>query len=154
MNGQQKPINRAVKGLAYGLVVGWAVGMLSWALMISFVPPEDVKLSERWEQGQVTVWERLAYAPLVAIPWAIAGGMAGGVIGLMGGWLEVVTVFVGMIGGIWGSLLLNLSDGWIVLVMPSYAFIGTFMGLAVGCLVRLVSMLFIALVDPDNWTTR
>jgi hypothetical protein len=80
--------------------------------------------------------------------------MAGGVIGLMGGWLEVVTVFVGMIGGIWGSLLLNLSDGWIVLVMPRYAFIGTFMGLAVGCLVRLVSMLFIALVDPDNWTNR
>jgi hypothetical protein len=141
MSSEQKTSNKAVKGLAYGLVVGWMVGMLWWAsLMIAFGPSVAVTHdSEGWHERQITVWSRLVNAPLVAIPWAIVGGIVGAVIGWRGGWLEIVTVFGGMIGGICHSLLLNVFDGWLALTMPINAFVGTFIGLAGGCLVRLVS---------------
>jgi hypothetical protein len=146
MSSQQTAINRAGKGLAYGHFVGWVVGMLWWICLIVFVGPSKVIFNGPGasHEGQATVWASLVLAPMAAIPWAIAGAMVGLVIALMGGWLEVVTVFVGMIGGIWGSLLLNLY-GLHAFQMLFNAFVGTFVGLAVGCLVRLVITLFKAL---------
>jgi hypothetical protein len=140
MSNEQKTAIKPVKRARYGLVVGWMVGML-WhvSMVVAFAAMSyGTRNSEVavWHQGEPTVWSTLAIGPLVAIPWAIVGGMVGAVIGSK---VELLSVLLGLLGGICLSLLGNPFDGWLTVTVPIGAFVGTFIGLAGGCLISLVS---------------
>lgn len=138
---RRKTGRRVATGLAYGLLVGSVVGVLSYtSLGIAFGPGGDL-----YEHGGVIrvehfypILERLAGMQGMAVPWAVVGAVVGVIIGWLGGWLEAITSSLGMIGGICFVLSTSLFDGWLALTMPFYAFVGTWIGLAVGLLVRLV----------------
>jgi hypothetical protein len=126
MTNQQK----VIRGLTFGLVAGWVVGMLWWAaLAISFA----------WHDEDVSHFRMVVYAPLMAIPWGVVGGVVGAVIGWKGGRLEVLTSFLGMVCGLGLLLALEYFDGWLTITMPLAAFLGTFAGLAAGGIGRVVS---------------
>lgn len=143
---------RAVKGLGYGAAAGWAVGMLWWvALMVAFGPSVAVTHdSDGWHEQQITVLDNCIYAPVAAIPWAVVGGGVGLAIGCFGGWLEVATSALGLVGGIAFSLLASPFDGWLALTMPVNAFVGTAAGLAVGGLVRVARKLAVSQSRQNN----
>lgn len=92
---------RALKGLGYGAVTGWAVGLIWWvALMIAFGPGSTITHdSDGWHEQKISVLDNCVYAPIAALPWAVVGGAVGLAIGWFGGWLEVATSALGMLGG-------------------------------------------------------
>jgi hypothetical protein len=125
---------KVTRGLAFGLVAGWVVGMIWWtALVISLGPSVAVTHDgDGWHEEHTTILGHVAYAPLMAIPWGVVGGVVGAVIGWKGGWLEVLTSFAGTVCGLGMVLALGDFDGWLTFTMPPAAFLGTFLGLAVG----------------------
>jgi len=82
----ETPTNWSRKGLAYGLLIGWIVGMLWWlSLVIVFgLQPSVVAVtadSTGRHETQVTVLERFTLVPVRAIPWAVIGGVVGAAVG-------------------------------------------------------------------------
>jgi hypothetical protein len=143
MNNQLKPSVRLSRGFAYGLVIGWVVGIVWWvSLAIYFGPSGQTFIHDGIaEETHISVLSRCLQAPMIAAPWALVGSVVGAGIGWAGGWLEIVACFVGMSGAIGlqlSQLSHNLIDGWLAFTMPVHAFVGTIIGLAVGCVVRLL----------------
>jgi len=140
--GERPNVNgRVVTGLAYGLLAGWIVGVLSWtSLAIAFGPTGDTYIHGGVKEvyNFRPVLETLADIRWTVAPWAVVGAVAGAIIGRLGGWLEAATSFLGMLGGICFALSNSPFDGWLALAMPICAFTGTGIGLAGGLLVTLV----------------
>jgi hypothetical protein len=143
MSDNQSYAHRVAKGLVFGFAVGWIAGVVWWAsLMISFGPSARVSYhGDIRHEEEIPVLSTLIFAPVVAIPWGVVGGIAGSVIGLGGGWLEVITTIGGMIGGIQFTLVTHPFDGWLTLTMPINAFIGAFFGLIIGFSIKLGIMI-------------
>ena len=86
MADQKRTTTGATKGLAYGLLIGWATGMFWWAsvVVIFGLEPAVVTVitdSTGRHETQVTVWERIALVPFRAMPWAVIAGVVGAIIG-------------------------------------------------------------------------
>ncbi len=138
MSEQPKTMGRTSRGLLYGVIVGWIVGMLWWSSLAMALGPSTrvtIIAGERRETEE-PVSKLVAAAPLVAVPWAVVGALAGAVIGWTGGWLEIVACFLGMFAGIGFLLSTGPIDGWLVLSMPLVAWTGAAGGLVLGRLIR------------------
>jgi hypothetical protein len=136
INGAPRRLGRSA---LLGLGLGWLAGMLWWCGLVSAFGPSVIVTHDEhgWQEREIPVLHRLSYVPLVAIPWAVIGG----VIGLVAGWLRSYLVptaaIIGMLlGGAW-ALANHPFDGWLALEMPLYCFIGSFWGLAVGAAAAL-----------------
>ena len=137
---------RVVTGLAYGLLVGWIVGILSWtSLAIALGPSGDSydHVGVKHVEHFYPVLEMLANIRWTVVPWAVVGALAGAIIGRIGGWIEAITSLLGMIGGIGLVLSTSRFDGWLAITVPIYAFIGAGAGLVGGLLVRHVIIRFV-----------
>jgi hypothetical protein len=107
-----------------GTFLGWLIGMLWWAGLIVVGTHEGEWLSK--------VVSLLVYAPLVAIPWAVIGLVAGVVAWAVRGPWVVVASGLGLFGGGVYSLTSSPFDGWLALTMPVYCLGGALAGVAVG----------------------
>ena len=122
--------------LLLGALVGCVAGMLWWAgLVVAFGPSTEVTIGSRgFEQRKITVLSRLVYAPLVALPWAVVGVVAGGATaGVRGPWVPVATALGLFAGGVY-SLANSPFDGWLAITMPIWCLGGALGGIAVGAL--------------------
>ena len=131
--------HKTITGLAYGLLTGWIVGVLSWTFLAIALGPSG----DTYDYGGVKhvehfypTLEMLANIRWTVVPWAVVGTVVGAIIGGIGGWLEAITSLLGMVGGICLVLSTSLFDGWLALTMPVYAFMGTGIGLAGGLFIR------------------
>lgn len=121
-----------------GLIAGWLVGMLWWAgLMIAFFGPSIATTFE------------LVKAPLVAAPWGVVGLMVGAVNWLVRGFWVPAAAALGTVGGGVYSLATSPFDGWLALTMPVSCFAGTIVGLVVGCVCGVASILWAGPSDRD-----
>jgi hypothetical protein len=131
---------RAAKGTLVGLVGGWLIGALWWiVLAISLGPSTSIwSDSTGWHEETITVFQRAASAPLVAIPWAVVGAIVGLAGGLLGDRWTPLLAFLGMMVGGGFVVLTAPLDGWLTLTMPVFSLGGTFIGLVLGILVSVV----------------
>lgn len=106
-----------------GLLLGWLIGMLWWAGLVIALEPYVVTH---------TVFSLLAGAPLVAIPWAVVGMVAGAVTWAVRGLWVPVASGLGVLGGGVYSLASPPYDGWLALTMPVCCLGGVLLGVAVG----------------------
>lgn len=86
MTERQGMTSGPARGLAYGLPIGWATGMLGWASLVVIIGLEPAVVavitdSTGRPETQVTVWDRFALVPLQATPWAVIAGVVGAIIG-------------------------------------------------------------------------
>jgi hypothetical protein len=117
-----------------GLISGFIAGMLWWAgLMIAFGPSAVVTgQNGQIVERQISVVSRLVYAPLVALPWAIAGMIVGTVSNFVCGyWVPALAALGTIAGGVY-SLETSPFDGWLALTMPIDCLLGTFVGMLLG----------------------
>lgn len=130
---------RAAKGLLLGLLAGYVVGIVWWCcLAMAFGPSIAITQDVRgYHEEEITVLDRMVYAPLVAIPWAVVGCIAGLVLGGVGDWIGIAITGLGTIGGMCYALATNPFDGRLTLSMPIDSIVGTFAGLGVGGLVAM-----------------
>src|SRR5438270_5098999 len=115
------------RGILVGVGTGWLVGMLWWSgLMVTFGPSVAVTHdSTGWHERQITVWDRLRYAPLTAVPWAVVGGIVGAAAGRLGGYAVPLASLAGTVAGGVYVLATTPVDGWLALTMPGYCLAGT-----------------------------
>jgi len=123
-----------------GALAGWATGMLWWAgLMVAFGPSTVVTTgSGGLEEREITVLSRLRYAPLVAIPWAVVGLVAGAVWSAVRGPWVPAGAGLGVVAGGGYSLATSPLDGWLAMTMPVCCLGEALTGIAVGALVGVV----------------
>jgi len=146
VTGKRSRPRRSATGLAYGLLIGWVVGILCWtSLAIAFGPTGST-----YEHGGVIrvehyypVLERLAQIRWTVVPWAVVGAIVGAIVGWIGGWLEIITCLVGMVSGIFVAISGAPFDGWLALTIPIYAFAGIGIGVVVGAVIRAVIKVFV-----------
>lgn len=128
MTAQPSRGKKAVKGLLFGLVVGWIIGILCWTIcMIAYGP----------SPGEMSRVRMVNLIVGLAIPWAIGGGVFGAISGWIGSWLVMAMTFAGMLAGSCLPLAGN-PDGYASLILPFCAYMGTFVGLTIGCLIDLI----------------
>ena len=117
-----------------GAAAGWLAGMLWWSgLMVAFGP--TVIVSQDGER-EISVASHLAYAPVVATPWAAVGMVIGAIAAAARGPWVSVSAAVGTVAGGAYSLAASPFDGWLVFTMPIYCFCGSLGGAVVGALTR------------------
>jgi hypothetical protein len=116
--------------LLLGPLTGWLAGMAWWAgLMVAFGP--SVRVTHEGERP-ITVASRLVYAPLVAVPWAGVGLVAGAVASAVRGpWVPTAAGLGTAAGGAY-SLATSPFDGWLALTMPVDCLAGALAGSVVG----------------------
>lgn len=126
------------KPLLYCPLAGWLAGMLWWTgLMIAFGPSTVVTL----EQGVVqerrqSVASRVAFAPVIAVPWVAVWSLVGVANAQFRGWWVPVVAAVGMIAGGAYTAAVNYFDGWLAVLMPLGCLGGTIAGTVVGSVTR------------------
>lgn len=117
-----------------GLFGGWIIGMIWWiCLMIAFGPSIVVTL----ENGQpvekrIAVTNRILYAPVVALPWALAGALVCITSHYFRSSLISPVAALGAVVGGSAVLIAQPFNGWLALVMPVGCFFGSLVGLLLG----------------------
>ncbi len=116
--------------IVLGPLVGWGVGIVWWiTLMIAFGPTHVV--TERPEET-ITVCDRVLYAPIVAIPWAVVGFIVGGLTALVKSWAVPLCAALGTMAGSVYVLATEPFDGWLAMTMPVACLGGTLLGMLIG----------------------
>jgi hypothetical protein len=122
--------------LILGPLIGWLVGVLWWAgLMIAFGPTVIVTRDSQWT---IPVALRLLNAPLVAIPWAVVGFVAGVIASIVRGpWVPTGTALGAIVGGSY-SLTVRRFDGWLALTMQIDCLGAALAGVIAGAMLGVI----------------
>jgi|GEM_PF-6249318 len=102
-----------------GLVYGWIIGMVWWAALVLAFGSSTVVTSAGGVlvEERRSVFARLTYAPLAALPWAAVGVVVGALV-LFSGRFVAIAACAGVLVGGAVPLLTDPFDGWLSITMP------------------------------------
>jgi hypothetical protein len=134
-----KALRSWLRSVTLGLISGFLIGVVWWVGLLIALGSSATVTSQNGQMVELA--SQLVYAPLVAVPWAIAGMIVGTVTNFVRGyWVPALAALGTIVGGVY-SLETNPFDGWLALSMPLDCLLGTFLGMLIGLVCAAVQTL-------------